>query len=163
MEARARFLPLAGLTALFLALGGGSGYFAWLNWGNAILSGIALTFAAGMALLGLLFARRALLRPIMVRVDAAGIYMKRLDTTIPWEAIARVERVMALGNRVLSIVPTDGHHAVLAERPVMMTMAASERIGLPALVIDLSSTDGRAADVFAAVRDTGRVEVIDRT
>lgn len=163
MEARARFLPLAGLTALFLALGGGAGYFAWLNWGDVILSGIALTFAVAMGLMAALLARRALLRPVMVRIDATGIYMKRLETTIPWEAIARVERVTALGNRVLSIVPADEQHPVLAERPVMMTMAASERMGLPALVIDLSSTDGKASDVFAAVRDTGRVEAVDRT
>ena len=163
MIVRARFLPTALYAAGLLGAAAVCGFFARQEWGTPWLAGLLMTICGALALLGLILLRRALLRPVMLRVDEAGVYMRRINATIPWEAIAAVERTEAQdGATLVSLKPAPGEHAVFAKRAVMMTMALSERAGLPPLVVDLQGMSGTQDAFLAAARHIGRAPVIDQ-
>jgi len=159
-EFRASRTETAGLSGLMAALCAASVVVAWITWTAWIWAGIdvflALAFGFGVAILGY----RLVAKPVMVRISADGIYLKRLSTLIPWEAIGRVERVAGPGGKpLLSIRERDTGHPVFDGRPLILGAALNEKAGLPALAISPDGLDGSLEAIIAAIELQGGIEV----
>lgn len=151
MEFRARFLPTLGLSALLLAIAALSGWTAWAGTANDLVQGVLFATAIGIAGLGLILLYRVLVRPVMVRVDACGVYMRRLNATFPWETIASINLAMVSNRPVIYLEPAEPGHPVWTNASVMMARALGERTGQPELVVDLEGMEpGPEAFVDAA-------------
>lgn len=134
---------------------------AVLSWENSLISG-ALLLPALLCLVAVgILTYRMVLRPVMIRIGPDGLYMKRLGTVIPWEAIARIERVPHAREVLLSIIETDAGHPVFDERPLLLGAALNEKAGLPALAVAMSQYDGTPEAFEAAVRAVSDVAFVD--
>ena len=125
------------------------------------IAGVLLALALVMAIGAVILAYRVLSRPVMLRVDADGIYLARLAVTIPWQALARIERVSVRGETVHSLVEAEGGHPVFDERGLLLGAAVNQRLGLPPLAISMSTLDGSAEALEAAILGFGRVPIVD--
>ena len=150
-------LPLIltlGVAFIFSAL-------AALNWDNAFLSGIfLLPVLLGLLGTGILL-YRIVLRPVMLRVSPEGLYIKRLGTLVPWEAIARIERINFKGDTLFSILETETGHPVFDKQALLLGAAMNLKAGLPPLAIAMSQYNGTPADFEAAVTAASAIDITD--
>ena len=149
------FLLMAALTAAF-------GIAAASTWSNAWISG-ALLVPAALCFIGvLILGYRLLARPVMLRVGPDGVFLKRLGVTLPWQALARIERIDWQGETLFALIPAEERHPVLDENSVLLGAALNERLGLPALVVQMSQYRGRLEDFETAVHAAGGPPILAR-
>lgn len=160
------FNASAGRTAaliaamLFVALiAGGLARAYWEAW---IVSGVLLSVVIGLSIVVAILAMRLVGRPVMLRVDEAGIWLKRLQLTLPWEALQRVDLVNVHGKTCVALVEREGGHPVFRSRAVLLGAALNEQAGLPALAISMDAYQGSVEELAEAIRAVGRVPVEDR-
>jgi len=135
------FLLMAVLSAGFA----GATVMTWQRWWLAgILLFLALACASGAGILGW----RILARPVMVRIGPEGIFLKRLAVTIPWAALARIERREIAGETVFALIEAPEGHPVFDERGLLLGAALNEKAGLPPLAISMAHHDA-TPDAFA--------------
>jgi len=155
---RRQGLLLAGIGAatLFFALA------TWNSWGNWFVSGFMLSAALGLGLIAAVLAMTLITRPVMVGVSRDGIFLQRLDATIPWEALSAIRtfRFRGDGNRMVELVEAEGGHEAFRQGSVERGATLSEMAGLPPLLIDFARTEGSAEEFFNAVRLAGQGELI---
>ncbi|MEO0721394.1 MAG: hypothetical protein AAFY43_04525 [Pseudomonadota bacterium] len=159
MTFHARPLRTLGYAILLLGLSAVFSLVAWLQAQAALLSGVLGAAALGLGILGLILVVRAIRRPVMVRIDESGVFMRRLDADFPWSVIEAIEIVDIRGEHLVALVPAEPSHSVWAQRGVQMGRALSAKAGLPELVVDFSGLEpGREAFLAEATR-LGRVPV----
>ncbi len=145
-----------GLATLFFAL-------ATVNsWGNWFVSGFMLSAALGLGLIAAVLLVTLITRPVMVHVSGEGVFLQRLNATIPWEALSAVRtfQFRGEGNRMVELVETEGGHEAFRQASVERGATLSEMADLPPLVIDFARTEGSAEEFFNAVRLAGQGELI---
>lgn len=147
-------LGLLACAAVFL-------YAASRYWEFWPVAGLMIAIALVTALGAVILAYRIVSRPVMLRVDADGIFLARLAVTIPWQALARIERVQLRGETVHSLVEAEGGHPVFDERGLLLGAAMNQRLGMPPLSINMSTLDGTPEALEAAILGFGRVPVVD--
>lgn len=147
------FGAVVGLTA------GCAAIMVW-TWDIFLIAGLFLVLMLAFAFAGAILAYRLIARPTMLRVDAAGIYMKRLGVTIPWEALARIERVNWNGEVLFALVEREGGHPVFDERALLLGAAMNEKAGLPPLAISMAQYAGTVEDFEATVVAVGEVDIV---
>lgn len=150
-------LIAALLFATFIAVGLARAF--WANW---LVSGVLLAVVLGLMMVVAVLALRLLGRPVMMRVDETGIWLKRLQLTVPWEALQRVELVSAHGTTLAALVEREDGHPVFRSRPILLGAALNEKAGLPPLAISMDDHEGSIDDLAEAIRAVGRVPVEDR-
>jgi len=142
-----------GLATLFFA-------FATVNsWGNWFVSGFMLSAALGLGLIAAVLAVTLVTRPVMVRVTSEGVFLQRLNATIPWDALSAIRtfRFRGEGNRMVELVEAEGGHEAFRQASVERGTTLSEMAGLPPpLVIDFARTQGSAEEFLAAVQAVGQ-------
>ena len=117
---------------------------AQANWTYWLVAGIAVFLALVFAGAAAVLIYRFVIHPEMVRIGHDGIWLKRLAVTIPWDAIARVDRAEYKGRPLLAIIERDGGHPVFDEQALILGAALNAKAGLPPLAI---STDGLEASI----------------
>lgn len=132
----------------------------WQNW---LLAGLFMAVTLLCSLAAGVLAYRILARPVMLRIDESGIFMKRLAVTVPWQALSHVERIDLDGETVHALVETEGGHPVFAERGLMVGAALNARAGLPPLAVTMSTYDGTPDEFEAAVAAIGGLQIVDQT
>ena len=136
-------------------------YAASRYWEILPVAGLMIALALVTALGAVILAYRIVSRPVMLRVDGEGIYLARLAVTIPWQALARIERVSVRGETVHSLVEAEGGHPVFDERGLILGAAMNQRLGMPPLSISMSTLDGSAEALEAAILGFGQVPIVD--
>ena len=144
---------------VFLGLAVIAFWIAASDWGGAIGGGLALFFAMSFTLAVVILGYRLVARPVMIRIDAEGIFMKRLAVTIPWDAIGAIRTVEAAGGQLLSIVETDAGHPVFDERALLLGAALNAKAGLPALAISPAGLKGDTEDLIRAIESASSLTV----
>ncbi|MEO0981459.1 MAG: hypothetical protein AAFX03_02275 [Pseudomonadota bacterium] len=152
-------LGLAATTGVFTAIFAASAAVAsdsWLFSGSLLAAALLLGFATAV-LIWRVFAGGPL-----VRIDDTGVYFRRLRTTIPWEALDRVERFTARGEHMLDFVECRGGHPVFHRGRVALGAAANSMAGLPKLCDNFAGVRGGLDAVVAAIEQVNRVPVTRR-
>jgi len=144
-----------------LAIAFGCSALALLSWENAWLSGaLLLPVLLALFAIGILL-YRLVMRPVMVRIGPDGLYLMRLSTTIPWEAISRIERIPHAKETLFSIIEVETGHPIFDERPLLLGAALNEKVGLPPISVAMSQYDGTPDAFEAAVKAASSVEFVD--
>lgn len=153
----------ATTAGLFAALFVAAVLFAWgaqALWQNVLIAGLLLAPALLCGLGAAILAYRLVVRPTMLRVGPDGIFIKRLAVTIPWQALARVERIERNGETLFSLIEAEGGHPVFDERGLLLGAALNQKAGLPPLAVTMTAYDGTPEQFEAAVRAQGRVDLV---
>lgn len=131
------------------------------TWSNPLVSG-ALLVPAALCLIGAgILGYRLLARPVMLRIGPEGIYMKRLGVTLPWDALARIERTDWQGQLLFALIPAEGDHPVLEERTLLLGAALNKRLSLPDLAVQMAYYDGTPEAFETAIKAAGGPEIVD--
>lgn len=137
------------------------------TWGDWIQGGFFLTTTLGLGAVAAALGMTLITRPVMVRVSSDGIFIQRLNTLIPWEALSaiRVYRFKGEGNRMVELVEAEGGHPVFRSDQVARGTRLSEMAELPPLTIDFVRTEGSAPEFLDAVRAVGpaQAKLIEKT
>jgi hypothetical protein len=148
---------LTGLVCLALVICGVS---TWLIWDqNFIVAGVLLVPCAILAVaLGVLIFR-LVLRPVMLRLTDKGLYLRRLGTVIPWEALSHIERIDQNGTDLFVLVERAGGDPVFKTGNVAKGAAANDLAGLPALPVSLTGLHIDAEDFAAALESMSGLDI----
>lgn len=162
-EFRAHRGKTIGLFALMAVGAAGFAAFAAIGWENALVSGALILGAMICGGVAGVFAYRIIQRPVLIRIDEDGIFLRRLDANIPWAALDRVERFSYKKNTLFELVEREGGHPIFSKPSIAMGASANALIGLPPLCESIVGMDAGPDEFAAAVEDVGRTPLKDRT
>jgi len=122
-----------------------------------------LSAALGLGLIAAVLLVTLITRPVMVRVSTDGIFLQRLNATIPWEALSAIRtfRFRGEGNRMVELVEAEGGHEAFRRASVERGATLSEMAGLPPLMIDFARTEGSAEEFLNAVQAAGQGHLLE--
>ncbi len=145
----------AGLLALTLFGALASGLVTITQWHVWWLSGIVATSALGFAAVSVMLAVTIVTRPVMLAVSPSGIYIHRLDASLPWEAFAAIRPFRWRKQILLELVERPGGHPAFDIPAIRNGENANAMLGLPPLLIDFERSEGSALDILQAIEALG--------
>lgn len=137
IEIKASFSRGFQLFVIVMMLATLAGVATVLSWSNPEANAVLLGVVIFVLCILLFITYKMLSRPVMFRLDENGMFIRRLGTTVPWEALDRVERFEYRGNRLFSLIETDSGHEVFQHKRIQSGRDVNQRLGLPPLVISM--------------------------
>ena len=122
-----------------------------------MLDAIAYILAVGCVIVGAIMIYRMIWRPVMVRVDATGLFLKTHNATIPWEALEGVRLVEVMGGRggrakaIIELVAKEPLHASLRQPSFRNGKSLNQMADLPDFVVSMDGIEGSNAMLLAAM------------
>ena len=121
---------------------------------DALWQAIAICLFLGGAIVAMAVGRRLVLRPVMVRIDSDGLFLKNYNQVIPWKALesVRFTRTDKTGDGgVVELTPRRPLHPELASGMLKIGRKTNAMAGLPDYCVSMTGIEGTAAMLLAAM------------
>ncbi len=124
--------------------------------GNPMWQAVALIGIVAGLMSTLVMGYRLLWRPVMIRVDQKGLFLKALNTTIPWSALDGARLYTVLDHKggkrhVIEFVPHQPLHPEMSRGKLKLGSRANMLAGLPDYCYAMDGIDGDNAMLLAAI------------
>lgn len=125
-----------------------------------IMDAIAWLLGLGCVIVGTVMIYRMLWRPVMIHVDARGLYLKTHDAVIPWDALegarlarihAREEGVEKKSGDVVELIAAAPLHPSLKRNVFETGRRLNQLAGLPDYCISMDGVEGSNAMLLASL------------